>query len=73
MKSANDKYTGNEELMEMLEKLRARAMLAEDEMAKAHQEGLTMCDPKLWDMGTEYENLCLDIDKLEALMKKYSE
>ena len=45
MKSANDKYTGNEELMEMLEKLRARAMLAEDEMAKAHQEGLTMCDP----------------------------
>ena len=59
---------------ELIEKLKEKAMLLEDELASegAHYLERTgkLCDPGLCEKGVEYENLCLDITKLEKILEE---
>lgn len=65
-------YTEQEVTAEMLEKLKRKAMLMEDELAieggrKFVQSG-RLNDPGLCEMSIEYENIRMDIEKLEGLL-----
>ena len=59
--------------LEMLEKLKTQAMLMEDRINIMGEECMDkngkLCDPKLSELSNEYEDLCLDIEKLEGLLK----
>ena len=59
--------------LEMLEKLKTQAILMEDRINIMGEESMDkngkLCDPKLSELSNEYEDLCLDIEKLEGLLK----
>ena len=58
---------------EMVEKLNRQAKLMEDRINIMGEECMDknckLCDPKLSELSNEYEDLCLDIEKLEGLLK----
>jgi hypothetical protein len=59
---------------ELIEKLKEKAMLIEDDLAWEGAQLLErtgkLCDPGFCEKGVEYENLCLDIAKLEKILEQ---
>ncbi len=59
---------------ELLEELKRKAMILEDELAieggRVFETTGRLNDPAICKMGVEYENLNLDIAKLERLLKE---
>ncbi len=67
-----DSYTSQSITPELLEKLRRKAMIMEDEIAieGGRQFASTgrLNDPGICEKSLEYENLCLDIEMLERIL-----
>ncbi|MBE5785631.1 MAG: hypothetical protein E7330_07535 [Clostridiales bacterium] len=59
---------------ELLEELKRKALILEDELAieggRVFEATGRLNDPAICKMGVEYENLNLDIEKLERLLKE---
>lgn len=83
MKKRTNKYSEDcltvEKLtkLEELYKLKAKAMLMEDRINFMGEECFEktgrLCDPALCKLSNEYEDVCLDIEKLELLLEKYKD
>ncbi len=59
--------------LEKLDKLKTRAMIMEERInimgEKCMVKSGTLCDSEMSSLSNEYEDICLDIEKREALLE----